>query len=398
MVVPLQSDTCVTPDGLDQGVATGAAGGREPRRVAFEGGFSLVELLVAIFLFGLVLMALTGVLISSSQSIGDQRLRAAATRLATSRLEELRGVGFDELEAEAAARPKSVTAHARVFTVDTQVKPLDAAPAGTAGSGFVKQVIVTVTWKSGQANRNVSYSTAMAPDALAPSAAQAIGAISMFPSPAVTDVSGRPLDDVQVTVPLNGFLTSTLVALSWRNANGTAGTQTLTSGTGLNWRGTIPRDRLLAAMGTDGRGEVQFEVSAGAMVAVYTLALQVAVASPPVMSAATIDRSPVTVARPTGQRTCAERNQCQNSTSVTFTVNTTGLDPAQDSVILQYQLYDGSFQEVPLTPVGDQWRLTISQRSTKFLTGTNRAFRFSAVRSADGATAATAVQRDVISI
>ncbi len=374
------------------------ARGREARRVAFEDGFSLVELLVAIFLFGLVLMALTGVLISSTQSIGDQRLRAAATRLATSRLEDLRGVGFDDLEAEAAARPKLVTAHARMFTVDTQVKPLDAAPAGTAGGGFVKQVIVTVTWKSGQADRNVSYSTAMAPDAVAPSAGQAIGAISMFPSPAVTDVSGRPLDDVQVTVPLTGFPISTLVTLSWKNADGTAGTQTLASSTGLNWRGTIARDRLRAAMGTDGRGEVQFDVSAGDLVAAYTLALQVAVANPPVMAAPTIDRSPVTVARPTGQSTCAGRSQCQNTTSVTFTVTVTGLDAAQDSVILQYQLYDGSFQEVPLTPVGDQWRLTVSQRSTKFLTGTARAFRFSAIRSADGATAATAVQRDVISI
>ena len=35
-----------------------------------EGGFTLVELLVAIFLFGLVMVALTGVLISTTQSIG----------------------------------------------------------------------------------------------------------------------------------------------------------------------------------------------------------------------------------------------------------------------------------------------------------------------------------------
>ena len=74
--------------------------------------------------------------------------------------------------------------------------------------------------------------------------------------------------------------------------------------------------------------------------------------SPPALTGATIDHTPVAVARSTAGRTWADRNQCQNTSDVTFTVTTTGLDPAQDSVIRQYQLHDGTFQEVPLTPVG----------------------------------------------
>jgi hypothetical protein len=219
----------------------------------------------------------------------------------------------------------------------------------------------------------------------------------MFPSPAVTNTAGRPEEDIQVTVPLEGFATQTLVHLAWSNADGTAGAKALTSTTGLNWRGTITRDQLVAAMGSDGRGEIHFTVSAGSLAAVYTLGLQKAVSSPPLITGATIDRNPVTVAKAATGRSCDDRNQCQNTTDVTFAVTATGLDAAQDSVVLQYQLRDGTFQEVPLSPVGVQWRLTVRQRTTKFSAGTARAFRFSAIRTADGATAGTSVQRDVVS-
>src|SRR5439155_14894613 len=126
------------------------------------------------------------------------------------------------------------------------------------------------------------------------------------------------------------------------------------------------------------------------------LALQRVVASPPAITSATIDRNPVAVSKPTGNKACTDRNQCQNTTDVTFTVTATGLDPTQDSVILKFQLWDGTFQEVPLTPVAGQWQVVIRSRSTKLLSGTARPFRFSATRTADGAAAATTVSRDVV--
>jgi hypothetical protein len=116
----------------------------------------------------------------------------------------------------------------------------------------------------------VSYTTAVAPDESATVAtAQAIGTVTMFPSPATADPSGQPLQDIDVTVPLTGFPSSTLVHLSWTNADGTAGAKTLTSTTGLNWRGTIAKEQILAAV-PGGRGEVRFDVSAGTLAAVYT--------------------------------------------------------------------------------------------------------------------------------
>lgn len=368
-----------------------------------EDGFTLVELLVSISIFGVFLAAMSGVFISAARSVGDQRLRTAATRLASDRLETLRSLPFAELDAQAGQLPPQ-TIHGRLFTIETAVTRIDAATGDPASAGRVKRITAVVAWTvSGGASRNVSYTTAVADNPRAAVVQQAIGTITMFPSPATTDAIGRPLEDINVTVPLGGFTTGTLVNLSWTNADGTAGAKTLTSTTGLNWRGIIAKEQVLASLGANGLGQVQFTVSAGTLSGRYDLSVQKVAADPPVITGATIDRNPVTVAKPASGRTCAAVNQCQNTTEVVFTVMTTGLnlDPLQpqDSVVLQYQLYDSTYQEVSLAPVSGvsgQWRLAVRQKTTKFRAGTARTFRFTAIRSADSATAGFTVSRDVV--
>lgn len=361
-----------------------------------EDGYTLVELLVAISVFGVVLTAVTAAFISSARSIGDQRLRTAATRLATDRLEALRTAPFEQLDALDGVRTTS-TAHGRQFAIDTEVASVDATTGQPAADGTVKQVTAQVSWTSGGATRQVSYTTGVTAGRRTPSVApRAIGMVAMFPSPATTDGTGRPLEDIEVTVPLTGFTASTLVHLSWSNGDGTAGAKTLTSATAVNWRGVIAKEQLRAAVGADGRGDVRFTVSAGDLSAVYGLSTQVTATSAPVITAAAIDRTPIVVGAPSGGRSCEQRKQCENTTDVTFTLSATGLDPSQDYVIMQYQLFDGTFQELPLAPSSGVWRATVRQNSTKFLAGTARSFRFTAIRSADGATAATTVSRDVV--
>ncbi|MDQ4069527.1 MAG: type II secretion system GspH family protein [Actinomycetota bacterium] len=365
-----------------------------------EEGFSIVELLVAISLFGIVLTAVTGAFISSVQSVDNQRLRTAATRVAVDRLETLRSLPFAELSGQA-GQTTVVTPAGRAFPVLTEVTSIDAAsgvPPVAPSAVTVKQITVTVSWTSKGTTRQVSYSTAVAPEesGLAVTA-PGIGTVVMFPNPAIIDQGGRLLEDVEVTVPLVGFPPTTLLHLSWTNADGTAGARTLTSTGGSNWRGTIVPGEVIGVVRPDGRREMQFRASVGPVVAVYTLALQVIATNPPEITSATIDRNPITVAKPTGTHSCTDRDQCRNTTDVTFTVTATGLDATQDSVILQYQLNDGTFEEMPLTPVSGLWRFTAPQRTTKFLTGASRAFRFTAIRSADGATDTATVVRGVVS-
>ena len=377
--------------------------GKPPWPPRGEEGFSLVELLVAITLFGVVLTAVAGAFISSVRSVGDQRLRTAATRLASDRLETLRSVPFDQLEAQAGQRVQTI--YGRQFTIDTSVATMVAAngdlPPAEPVRKELKRITAAVAWTApGGASRNVSYTTAVAADPRAAVVQQAIGVITMFPSPATTDATGQPLEAIEVTVPLQGFSVGTLVQLEWTNADGTAGAKTLTSTSGVNWLGTVAKEQVRGVIGTDGRGEMAFKVSAGNLVALYTLVLQRVVAIPPTITGPTIDRNPVPVAKVASGRTCDAANQCHNTTNVVFAVNTTGLDAAQDSVVLQYQLFDGSYQEVALAPVSGvsgQWQITIRQSTTKFWAGTDRSFRFTAIRSADGATAAVTVRRDVVS-
>lgn len=371
--------------------------GREQRG---EEGFTLVEVLVAIALFGLVLAALTGALISTVRSVGDQRLRTAATRVATDHLETLRSLPVDELYARAGPTTKT-TPDGRTFTIDTEVVSVDAGTGLPAAGGRVTQITATVGWRSGASARQVSFTTAVAADPEPAVEPQFIGTIAMFPSPSTVDASGQPLNDIEVSVPLAGFPPTTLVELSWTNASGTAGASTLTSGGGNTWRGTIPRAQVRAALGASGSGEVRFIVQAGTLSTIYSLSVQRVTADPPAITSATVDRRPITVDKPSGKQVCTGTNQCRNTTAVTFTASVTGLDPTQDSLIVQFQLYDGTFLEAPLTPVTGvtgEWRLVLGQRTTKFLTGTGRAFRLTAIRSADGATGAATVLGDVVAV
>lgn len=371
---------------------------RAKKSITDDEGFTLIELLVAIFLFGVVMVALAGVFIASAQSIADQRLRTAATRVATDHLERLRILPFEQLEAQAGQKTVE-TLDGRTFTIDTVVESIDAATGALDPAGRVKQIRAIVSWLSGAVTRQAEYSTGVAPPRSDTVAPQVIGTVTMFPNPAVSDGTGQPLADVEVTVPLEGFPAETLVHLSWTNADGTAGAQTLTTTSGVNWRETIPKEQVGAAIGADGRGEVEFTVVAGDLITVYTLAVQTVVLDPPVIIGATIDRNPILVTKPTGNRTCADNNRCQNTADVSFAVVVTGLDPTQDSVIVQYQLHDGTFQELPFTPpaVADgPWLLTVRARTTKFLVGTGRPFRFSAIRTSDGAVSSFTVERDVV--
>ncbi len=247
----------------------------------------------------------------------------------------------------------------------------------------------------------VFYTTAVADDPRLAVSLQTVGTITMFPSPTITDATGRPLADIDVTVPLVGFTVGTLVNLSWTNKDGTAGARTLTNATGSNWRGTIPKAQVLGTLAADGVGELAFNVSAGTLNAAYDLALQKQVLLPPVIVTATIDRNPVNVAKPSKSKTCAANNQCKNTTGIVFNLTAIGLNPAQDSVVLQFELYDHTFQEVPLAPVTlvpGSWRLTLGASTTKFLAGSARSFRFTTIRSGDGASAGITVLRNVVAV
>lgn len=374
-----------------------------------DGGFGLVEALVAAFLVGTVLFALLGVFITASQSIADQRLRATATRMGNAHLETLRAVPFAELEnhdtspgGESVTSPdgRSLNRLTEVSRIHAETGTCVNPATGTCDDqGEVKEVTVTMSWERGGERDALTFSTAVAPpDEEAAGDGQGIGNPAMFPNPTVVDDTGTPTAPIEVVVPLEGFSTDATVAMSWEDDGGSK-QKSLTSADGLNWTTTIDPTELTRTVAVGEMADLDFTFTVDDLSTSTSLTLQRPAETPPTITDATISQNPVTVAEPASGRTCDARNQCENTEDVTFTLTVDGLDPAEDAALLQYQLYDGTFEEVPLTHVsGNEWRVTARQRTTKFLWGTDRLFRFSAVRSADGATATTTVARDVARI
>lgn len=359
-------------------------------------GMTLVELLVAMFIFGVVFAAVAAALISTTRAIGEQSLRAAATRVASDHLEMLRAVPFEELENHQGELPVTTPA-GREFVLTTEVVRVAAATGQPAADGEVKQMQTTVSWQTLGMARSVAHTTAIAPEDMHTQPGPSIGQIMMFPNPAAAAADGAVLDDVEIVVPLEGFSADQVVHVTWVNEGIANGAKDLTSGDGVNWAGAIPAEQMRALL-DGGVGEIEFTVTAGTLTARYALAIQEHVAAAPTITAATISAQPIIVSSPAVGRTCADRNQCENTTDVVFEVAVDGLDPTQDSVVLQFQLFDGSFQEEPLAFVEAEgvWRTTVTRKTTKFLTGTNRAFRFTAIRSADSATTGHTELRDVM--
>lgn len=372
-------------------------------------GFGLVEALVAAVLVGTVLFALLGVFITAAQSIADQRLRATATRMGNAHLETLRAVPFAELEDhDTSPGGESVTSpDGRSLSRLTEVRRIHAESGSCVNpetgecddQGEVKEVTVTMSWERGGDRDALTFSTVVAPpEEEAAGNGQTIGNPVLFPNPTVVDDTGTPTAPIDVVVSLDGYSTDATVTMSWADDEGSK-QESLTSADGLNWTTTIDPSKLTRTLAVGETADLDFTFTVDDLSTSTSLTLQRPADSPPTVTDAAISQSPVTVAEPVPGRTCDARNQCENTEDVTFTLTVDGLDPAEDAALLQYQLYDGTFEEVPLTHVsGNEWQVTVRRGTTKFLRGTDRPFRFSAVRSADGATATTTVVVDVVQI
>ena len=107
-----------------------------------DGGFTLVELVAAMFVIGMILTLIIGIQLQAQVTIKDARLRQQATALANEAMEEMRAVPWRVLTKGMHADFVAASGETRVaggtLTIDGESFPLIMAPAGMSGQDLTQ--------------------------------------------------------------------------------------------------------------------------------------------------------------------------------------------------------------------------------------------------------------------
>lgn len=117
-----------------------------------QDGFTIVELLVAIVVVGLMVVGVTSLFITIQTTQRKTRLLETATRAGEKKIEELRNVNYNSLETDStidftAELPSSLP------------EPRSANVAVSEPTPGVKRVDVTITYRDGRADKDVHLSS-----------------------------------------------------------------------------------------------------------------------------------------------------------------------------------------------------------------------------------------------
>lgn len=174
-------------------------------------GFSLVELLVAVFVFSIAFTALYGVLVSSLVVLGQNKAKLGAVSLVQEQLEYVRSLPFNSvgvvLGNPSGAIPVTATTtlNGILYTRRTAVFWMDDPKDGLVSttdtiSTDYKQVKVEVSWVFRGDTKSVSAITTISPKGLETNVPGGIFKFTVF------DVSGAPVPGATITIFKAGVL------------------------------------------------------------------------------------------------------------------------------------------------------------------------------------------------
>lgn len=126
-------------------VAAATESGHRSRR---EGGFSLIELMIAITILGVGILSLAGLFPLAMQKVSRGDLESRATFHAQAKLEEMKRVPWGNLTVAQSGNDAVETMFGRTWTIQEDV-PVSG----------MKQVDVVVTWQDKRGPRTVSLSS-----------------------------------------------------------------------------------------------------------------------------------------------------------------------------------------------------------------------------------------------
>ena len=111
-------------------------------------GFTLVEIMIAIFILVIALLGLISVTVMVIKGNSFSKTMTTATTLAKDKMEQLKNTGYD-------SSPGGPETAESIYTRTWTVTPNDPAPN-------MKKIVVTVTWDWQGTTRNVTLMTIVA--------------------------------------------------------------------------------------------------------------------------------------------------------------------------------------------------------------------------------------------
>lgn len=234
------------------------------RRLACEDGISLVEMMISMLILSVGLMALLGSFMVSARSILDQRAKATATRIASQELETLRDqvwrTGFVP-PAGTRTLPAAET-DGRPYQITTTVTDSTNPPG-------LKHIATTVAWNIAGVARSATSTTSVSSGTQAPATVptDAHMTVEMAPNPvrvypiSSTSPYWRPFTDIVVKANVVGMTFDGQIRLTWLNADGSTGTDTINKSNGT-WEKAIPGTSFILALNSDLEGVLNFTVEA----------------------------------------------------------------------------------------------------------------------------------------
>jgi prepilin-type N-terminal cleavage/methylation domain-containing protein len=359
-------------------------------------GMSLVEMMIAVFIISVGLLALAGELAANLHGQVADKRQAIAVRLATTTLEDARRLTYHSLTLSAGNQSQTTSQSGTAYTAATSVEVCSATdPAGTCttpGSGAASdvRVVVTVSWDEAGHTRHVSLAsnlgdTSSTVDQVSGSGTMAsllggtgtstlsvvLGALTLAPSTAAVNSNGNPASAVVATLNVTGLDTSTVIPLTWSDDNGSHQT-TMTSATSTTWTATIAANNIKAVIPSDKTSStVTFAATVpGGGVATKKLTV---VSTPTFVGNCTVTPNPIVLKVLTTNTQNAETLSC----------TTTGL-ASSDSVTVSYPTGVSTTANGTLTSAnGTNWSLVLPA-NTKLKGAPSEVFTFSLQRLSDG--------------
>jgi prepilin-type N-terminal cleavage/methylation domain-containing protein len=362
-----------------------------------DDGMTLVEVLVAIVIVSVGVLALLGELATDIKQQTLESSQANAIRLANGSLESARNLSFASLVSQAGTRTATVPVKGISYAETTTVQvcsPTDGPNTCTApAAGTVSTVHdnIQVSWTFAGHTHFVRVARSLADDStLTVSSATSplgscggsgttlvVGHLALSPTSVMVNSAGTPSSAVTVTLTETGLSNATCVPLTWSDDNGSH--QVTLTGSGSTFTATIPAASIKKATPTSG-GSIAFTATVPGSQAVPSASLTL-IGAPAFsgncsVSVVGLGLNVITLVPLT-------RNTLLSAGLTCTTVNLA----KTDSVVATYQSGTTTKNLTMTSSNGTTWTATLPAGSAMVKTGLSEVFTFNLTRAADGSTA-----------